>query len=120
MATYERESVITSYSAVKYDPETETTTAYTPNAKGEIVVEENDIVRFYHYYADKRCSLASLAVYAITNDMKVQINQNSDNPIYVIAGNGKSIDGMQIDHIKFLTAGTVYYEGLTLSPLTLV
>ncbi len=114
MASPKSEYVITSFSAKKYNPVNKTFTAYTPSTSGEINVSANDIIKFQHPRDNtKSIPLNSISIYAITNDMKVQINDDSSNAIFIEAGGAKAIDDIQINSIKFLTSGRVYFDGLT-------
>jgi hypothetical protein len=112
--SFKNEWVVTSFSATKYDPDTKVFTAYTPSVSGQITVSANDIVKFlYPNNTTKTIPLTNISIYAITNAMKVQINDNAANPIYIDEGGAKLIEDIQINSIKFLTSGTVYFEGLS-------
>lgn len=114
MPSLKNEHVITSFSAKKYDASTKTFTPYTPSSSGQIAVLANDVVKFQHPLNNsKMIPLTSISIYSVTADMQIQINDDVGNAIFIGAGGAKCIDDIQINSIKFLTPGTVYFEGLT-------
>lgn len=113
MASLTSGFVVSSYYATKYNASTGELTQYTPSASGEITVEANDIIKFVHYNKAQTIWLSSIIIYAIGGNMKVQFNSNTRYPIYIKSGMAASIDSAPISSIKFLTAGTVYFEGMT-------
>jgi hypothetical protein len=115
MAQINHESIMTSFSAKKYNSSTKAITAYTPDANGKISVTNGDEIRFFNYSSNMSCEVNCFVIYAYS-DFKFQINANASNPVKMYNGDVKQFSDLVINSIKALSDGTIYYEALSFSP----
>ena len=105
---------ISSFHAVKVDPDTGQQMPYTADESGVITVEAGDVIQFPHYQDEGFVPINALTLHAVTSDLKVALNGNTEHPAFVPAGASLGISSMAIYSLTILDPCSFRYEGLAM------
>ena len=105
---YEGQYIVNSFYAVKAD----TGTVVEADETGMISLSEGDKIVFKSIYSDEYVPVNTLVIFAGSDPVKVQLNDNATYPFYVEAGSKRGVKNMMIHSFTALADCTLYYEGI--------
>ena len=106
--------IVSSFNAIKVDRVTGKKAPCAASESGIITAEAGDIIRFPQLQGDDFSVLNALMLHAVTGDLKVALNENTEHPAFVPAGASLGISSMAIYSLTILEPCSFRYEGLAM------